>query len=65
MADEQHIFTVRVDVRYALWPGDGVFCTRVAGPVFAEPLYQLVDSEGRMHELRPYRVGEVPARPPR
>jgi hypothetical protein len=52
-------------VSYALWPGDGVFCTRVAGPVFAEPLYQLVDSEGRMHELRPHRVGEVPARPPR
>jgi hypothetical protein len=24
MADEQHIFTVRVDVSYALWPGDAL-----------------------------------------
>lgn len=41
MADEHAQFTIRVDVCYALWPGDGVFCTRISGPVFAQPLFQL------------------------
>lgn len=56
MANEEKVW-VRVDVRYALWPGDGVFCTKVSGSPFREPLFQLTHREGRVSELRPYRLG--------
>lgn len=63
MANE-HTVWVRVDVRYALWPGDGVFCTRISSAVFKVDLFQLVDRDGKLSELRPYRVG-MPTRPRR
>jgi hypothetical protein len=63
MANEETVW-VRVDVAYALWPGDGVFCTRISGEVFKQPLFQLHDREGRVHELRPYRLG-MPVEPRR
>jgi len=54
----EHAYTVRVDVRYALWPGGAALCTRISGAVFRQDLFQLIDAEGRPHELRPYRVGD-------
>lgn len=64
MANNEHTHLIRVDVRYALWPGDGVFCTRVSGPIFEQPFFQLVDQDGRTHELQPLELG-MPTRPPR
>jgi len=62
MTDEQQHFTIKADVSYALWPGDGNFCARVsAQPVIAD-LFYLVDREGRYSELRPYRYGMAEAR---
>lgn len=56
MADEQTVW-IRVDVRYALWPGDGMSCVKIDGAPFKAPLFQIHDREGRVHELRPYRLG--------
>lgn len=61
MAEE--LFLV-VHVTHALWPGDGVFCTKISSVAFQQDLFQLVDRDGRVSELRPYRIG-MPARRPR
>lgn len=57
LMDEQGHFTVSVKIDHALWPGDGVFCTRISSAVFKEDLLQLVDRDGKLSEIRPYRIG--------
>lgn len=65
MPDEQGA-EVRVTIRadYGLWPGDGVFVVRYRVVGLDAEHWLLVDSDGRRHELRPYRVG-MPVRGPR
>jgi hypothetical protein len=55
---QQFHYTIRVEVDHALWPGGGVFCTRLVAPsIFPHDLFYLTDHEGRVSELRPYRFG--------
>lgn len=61
MAEELFL---EVEVTYALWPGDGVFCMKISSSAFHSDLFQLVDHDGRVSELRPYRIG-MPTRRPR
>lgn len=59
MAD--HHAQIVLSVTYALWPGDGVFCVRIAAPKLCDQ-FLLVDRDGRRSELRPYVFGTVGGR---
>jgi hypothetical protein len=63
MTDQQHAdFTIKADVSYALWPGDGNFCARLSAAPFVADLFWIVDRGGRVSELRPYRFGAFEGR---
>lgn len=57
MTDDRQQPAIEVEVRHALWPGDGQFITRVSSAPFPHDLFYLTDSRDRVSELRPYRLG--------